>query len=297
MAGRNARCDIAVLRECPFSLNAAPLIEEDLLAHRLSPHIQCDGSMTGAFASNTGVGKCRGVTGPAAAERPFTISGPAAIATARNPQPITGYPDCEPSLDGDHANDPLDLGQLTYTDRLRLEKERLRRMAESLPVAGPQPAPAPTGRPTRPIPVLPIATGASEDTLRRQRNHAELLRQEAEDASRSRQECERALEAHRASHELWLRRTEMGIGSPGSGSRPASRSLTLDDLYTQQLAAAWAEEEVRRALESQHRAGHSHLDTLEDQLEVERAVWRDHYRTLRTAHANPRHGPPPSPLS
>lgn len=34
-----------------------------------------------------------------------------------------------------------DLGQLTYTDRLRLEKERLRRMAESLPVAGPQPAP------------------------------------------------------------------------------------------------------------------------------------------------------------
>eukprot|EP00668_Euglena_longa_P048305 GGOE01065373.1.p1 GENE.GGOE01065373.1~~GGOE01065373.1.p1 ORF type:complete len:382 (+),score=148.30 GGOE01065373.1:81-1148(+) len=181
---------------------------------------------------------------------------------------------------------PEDPSTLSYMERMRMEKERLGRMEQ---IHGGNPSVKALY--SIELPKLQSPTQLQRDiTSRRQQEAARLkaeqdalLREEQEEEECGQQQRLRTMLARKMSHEEWLRRhraaerAEQAVREAEAQLEAAQRLAEhpIDIMHRQVEALLLAEREAQEVMDDNLRAGYSHLDRLEEQLDLEKDAWRE----------------------
>eukprot|EP00667_Euglena_gracilis_P013835 EG_transcript_14294 len=193
---------------------------------------------------------------------------------------------------------PEDPSTLSYMERMRMEKERLGRMEQ---IHG-------GNRSVKALynielPKLQTPTQLQRDiTARRQQEAARLkaeqdalLREEQEEEERGQHQQRRTMLARKMSHEEWLRRhraaerAEQAVREAQAALEATERlpEHPIDVMHRQVEALLLAEREAQEVMDDNLRANYSHLDRLEEQLDLERDAWREQRQMEREMARSP----------
>lgn len=184
---------------------------------------------------------------------------------------------------------PEDEADLSYMERMRMEKERLGRM--EVLYEGNHSIKALYGVE---LPKLQSPTQLQREiTVRREQEAARLrseraaLMQEEEAENRRLQAIgQQQRAARKMSHEEWLARCQAAEReeqttrtTTAAQKALLTREHPVDVMHRQVQAMLLAEREAEGVLANNLRAGYSHLDRLEEVMEVERDAWREQHQT------------------